>query len=177
MIGAKRTTAAAIVVLMLQVVATACGKGEDEAPKAACGLIDRDLVSQLADGREWHNFGTLYRDGRFTDGCEVISRHERLLLVVLIDFRGSVDALRARRTVLEERRRLLRTCPGSTPAPVTEHSVTTECLSDEKVYYVEWNPRRLVRLTIYRQPGLSVSRDDAVRITDDLNRRADELEK
>lgn len=78
--------------------------------------------------------------------------------------------------MFEERSRLLRTCPGSTPAPVTEDSVTTECLSAEKFYYVEWNPRRLVRLTIYRQPGLSLSRDDAVRISDDLNSRADKIE-
>jgi len=165
------------VLLTLLMLAGACGKDDDKAPAEACGLIDRELVSKLADGREWHDFGKLYRGGRFTDGCEVISRDERLFMVVLIDFRGSVDALPARRTVLEERRALLRTCPGSKPAPVTEDSVTTGCDRAEKLYYVEWNPRRLVRLTIYRQPGLSVSQDDAVRITDDLNSRADKLEK
>ncbi len=173
----KRTTAAAIVLLMLQLVATACGKSEDEAPKAACGLIDRDLVSKLADGREWHDVGKLYHDGKFSDGCEVTSGGEQLLVVTWIDFRGSVDAMPARRTVLEERRALRRTCPRTTPAPVTEDSVTAVCLSERKLDYNEWNPRRLVRLTIFRLPGVSVSVDDAARMSDDLNSRADKLEK
>jgi hypothetical protein len=164
------------VVLLLLAVANGCGKSEEKAPGAACDLIDRDLISELADGREWHDVGSLYFDGRFRDGCDVVSQNKPLLVVTLVDFRGSVDADPARETLLEERRALQRTCPGTAQVPVTEDTVTAECLSERKLDYNEWNPRRLVRLTIFRQPGLSVSRDVAVRISDDLNRRADKIE-
>jgi hypothetical protein len=164
-------------VLVLLAGATACGKSDDEVPETACALIDRDLITKLADGREWHDVGTLYREGRFRDGCEVVSRSQPLLLITLIDFRGSVDAAPARQTLLKERQALLKSCPGTTPVPVTEDSVVTECLSERKLDYNEWNSRRLVRLTIFRQPGLSVTREDAVRISEDINKRADKIEK
>lgn len=177
MIGGKRSTAGALALL---VVASGCAAGlgeEDSESPAACGLIDRDLVSALADGRDWTDAGKLYRDGKVSDGCAVLVSGQQLLLVTLVDFSGSDHAASARQTLLAEPDAFQRTCPGTIPAPVTEDSVTSVCLSERKLDYNEWNPRRLVRLTIDRTPGVSLSADDAVRLSEDINRRADELEK
>ena len=147
----------AAVLLVVLVVAGGCGKDEEEQGEA-CGMIDRDLVTKLADGREWRDFGVLYRDGRFTDGCTVLVSGDQLLVVTLIDFRDESDAASARTTVLEERAAVVKSCPQDSQAPVTEDEVTTACLRDEELKYTEWNPRRLVRLTLDRTPAVTPSR-------------------
>ncbi len=163
------------VALLVLTVSGACGKDEPKEPAAACGLVDPELVSDLADGRDWKTVGSLYSDGRFRDGCTVLVSDEQLLLVTLVDFgeAGNVDT--AKQQVLEERDAYARTCPDTTPAPVTDDSVTSVCLSERKLDYNEWNPRRLVRLTIDQTPGVSLSTEDAARISEDINERADEL--
>ncbi|MET0766559.1 MAG: hypothetical protein ABWY50_02840 [Aeromicrobium sp.] len=165
----------AAVALMLLTVTGGCGKDEEKEPADACGLIDPELVSDLADGRDWKDVGSLYSDGRFGDGCTVLVSGEQLLLVTLVDFgeAGNVDT--AKQEVLKERDAYARTCPDTTQPPVTDDSVTSVCLSERKLDYNEWNPRRLVRVTIEQTPGVSLSEDDGARVSDDINERADEL--
>ncbi len=165
------------VALLVLTVAGACGKDEQKEPAAACGLIDPELVSDLADGRDWKAVGSLYRDGRFGEGCTILVSGEQLLLISLVDFGEAGNADSARQQVLAERDAYARTCPGTTPASVTEESVTSVCLGERKLDYNESNSRRLVRVTIDRTPGVSLSTDDAARISEDINERADELSK
>jgi hypothetical protein len=165
------------VVLVLLGTASACGGDEDKAPTTACGLIDAKLVSKLADGRDWTDVGTLYRDGKFRDGCTVLVSGDQILLVTMVDVRSKSDAAPARGTVVGERANAVKACPQSTQAPATEDRVTTVCLRDEELKYVEWNPRRLIRLTLDRTPAVTPTVDDAARVSADINKRADKLEK
>ncbi len=164
-------------VLVLFMAATACGKEDDKEPSSACGLIDADLITELADDRDWHDVGKLYRDGKFTDGCEVVVSGQPLLIVTLIDFDREEQAASAKQTLTTQRENSERTCPETTQPPLTEDSVTAACLSEQKLDYDEWNPRRLVRLTIDQTPGVTLSTDDAAGIMEDLNQRADKLDK
>jgi hypothetical protein len=106
----------------------------------------------------------------------VLVADDQFLLVTLVDFRGPGNAAEARRTVLQERRALQRTCPQILSPQVTEDNVTTACDRERKIDYTAWNPRRLVRVTLDHSPRSSVSMDDADRLSEQINQRCDELE-
>jgi len=167
----------AAVLLLLLLATTACAKEEEKEPAEACGLIDPELVTELADGRDWNDVGTLYRDGKFTDGCAVVVSGEQLLLITLSEFDSEERAASAKQTLTAQRQRFEQTCPDTTQPPVTDDRVTAACLTEQKLDYDEWNPQRLVRLTIDQTPGVTLSADDGARIMEDLNKNADKLEE
>lgn len=177
MAALTRTHLAAVVVALVAGITllTGCGADEKPADELACDLIDPAVVDQVAEGREWHAVGSLYFDGRFSDGCTILSLGEQLLTITLIDFHPPNYQEPARSMVLGEATHLAKDCPQTTQAPASADQATSQCVYEDKIRYAVMNPKRLVRVTLHRLPESVPTTAAVAKVAASINKNADKI--